>query len=359
MRGSGQAVDFPALQRVLVIKLRHHGDVLLTSPLFTVLKSHYPHLEIDALIYRETEPMLAGHPAIRHVHCIDKTWKNLGPRGHLKHELELMRALKAQGYDLIVHLTESWRGAILSRYLKPRYAISRRYTSRGSGLWLNSFTHHYSAPGGNRRHTVEIHLDALRHLGLQPNLEEKRLQVVAGRDAEHSLTAKLDGLKAPWIVIHPTSRWLFKCWSEPKMAELIEQLASRGRRIVITAGPDAKELAMVERMLAGVGQPVTNLAGQLTLKELVALIRDAALFIGVDSVPMHIASATGTPTLALFGPSGEHEWGPWLNRATVITSGHPCRPCGQDGCGNSKVSDCLTGIETRRVLEAAEALLDG
>jgi heptosyltransferase-3 len=116
---------------------------------------------------------------------------------------------------------------------------------------------------------------------------------------------------------------------------------------------------MVQRILERVRQPVTNLAGRLSLKELTAVIAGADLFIGVDSVPMHIASATRTPTLVLFGPSGEIEWGPWQNRATVITSDHPCRPCGQDGCGNGKVSDCLTGIESRRVIEAAEALLDG
>jgi heptosyltransferase-3 len=351
-------VDFTNLQRVLVIKLRHHGDVLLTSPLFSLLKDRHPHLQIDALVYRETEPMLALHPAIRDIHCIDKSWKQLGTRGQLAHEFALMKRLQAQHYDLIIHLTESWRGAILCRYLKPRYAITRRYPSRDSKLWLRSFSHHYSAPAGNRRHTVEVHLDALRHLGIQPTTEERHLQVVAGSAAERSLDEKLSGVAPPWIVIHPTSRWLFKCWSESHMAELINRLAAGGRQIVITAGPDPRELAMVERILAQVTRPATNLAGQLSLKELVALIGRAELFIGVDSVPMHIASATRTPTVVLFGPSGENEWGPWQNRANVITSAHTCRPCGQDGCGNSKVSDCLTTIESQRVIEAAEALLD-
>jgi heptosyltransferase-3 len=359
MSGMQREIDFSSLQRVLIIKLRHHGDVLLTSPLFSLLKSRHPHLEIDALVYRETEPMLALHPAIHTIHCIDKAWKKLGTGDQLRQELGLMQALKTQDYDLIIHLTESWRGAILSRYLKPRYAISRRYSSRRSKLWLRSFTHHYSAPGGNRRHTVEIHLDALRHLGLHPSPAEQRLQVVAGSDAENSLRQKLGDVSSPWIVIHPTSRWLFKCWRESHMAELIERLAANGRQIVITAGPDPRELAMVERILAQVTRPVTNLAGQLSLKELVSVIDRAELFVGVDSVPMHIASATQTPTVVLFGPSGENEWGPWQNRASVITSSHPCRPCGQDGCGNSKVSDCLTTIGTQRVIEAAQALLDG
>src|SRR4030065_333817 len=61
------AVDLSTLHRVLVVKLRHLGDVLLTSPVFTVLKNHVPHAEIDALVYRDTEPMLSGHPAIANI----------------------------------------------------------------------------------------------------------------------------------------------------------------------------------------------------------------------------------------------------------------------------------------------------
>jgi heptosyltransferase-3 len=158
-------------------------------------------------------------------------------------------------------------------------------------------------------------------------------------------------------VIHPSSRWLFKCWTEKGVAKTIEHLAA-DRQVIVTAGTDSHELAMVERILRDVERPVTNLAGQLNLKEMAALIAQAHLFIGVDSLPMHMASACRTPTVALFGPSGDIEWGPWKNRATVITSSHPCRPCGQDGCGNSKISECLTSIESERVINAAEQLLN-
>jgi len=73
---------------------------------------------------------------------------------------------------------------------------------------------------------------------------------------------------------------------------------------------------------------------------------------------MHIAAAMGTPAVALFGPSGEHEWGPWRVPARVVVStAHPCRPCGIDGCGGGKVSECLTTLPVERVLEAARDLL--
>ncbi len=72
---------------------------------------------------------------------------------------------------------------------------------------------------------------------------------------------------------------------------------------------------------------------------------------------MHIAAAVGTPLVALFGPSGETLWGPWRVSARVITSDHSCRPCGLDGCGGSKRSDCLEIIPVDRVLDAALELL--
>ena len=82
------------------------------------------------------------------------------------------------------------------------------------------------------------------------------------------------------------------------------------------------------------------------------------LFIGVDSVPMHIAAAMQTPTVVLFGPSGEMSWGPWQVPHRVVSSeAHPCRPCGQDGCGGGKLSDCLTSLPVERVLQAVDQLL--
>ena len=72
------AVPLGEIRRVLVIKLRHHGDVLVSSPVFSVLKAHAPQVEIDALIYADTAEMLTLHPAIANVHTIDRQWKKLG-----------------------------------------------------------------------------------------------------------------------------------------------------------------------------------------------------------------------------------------------------------------------------------------
>ncbi len=74
-------------------------------------------------------------------------------------------------------------------------------------------------------------------------------------------------------------------------------------------------------------------------------------------MPMHLAAAMGTPTVVLFGPSGEAEWGPWNVASRVVRSAHTCRPCGLDGCGGGKVSDCLTVLSVEAVHAAATELL--
>ena len=85
------AVDFDCIQRVLVVKLRHHGDVLLASPVFGALKTHVPGAEIDALVYDDTREMLEEHPAICQVHTIGRNWRKLRPQARLVHELALWR----------------------------------------------------------------------------------------------------------------------------------------------------------------------------------------------------------------------------------------------------------------------------
>jgi len=359
-------VPVEALHSVLVIKLRHLGDVLLSSPVFSVLKSRAPRAQVDALVYAECAPMLTGHPAISRVHCIDRAWRSLGTAARVSAEWRLLAELRARRYDLVVHLTEHWRGAWLTRALGARWAVAPVVAGRGR-FWRRSFTHFVSEPRAGGRHVVERNLDALRRIGIYPAVEERTLTLVAGAAAEERVAALLAGCGLahdPFVQVHPSSRWRFKCWPAEKMAAFIDRLHGDGWRVVLTAAPDPVEAQMVDDILQRIARPVAaNFSGQLSLKELAALTRRAQLFVGVDSAPMHIAAAVGTPTVALFGPSGEALWAPWgvprIGRHRVVASeGYSCRPCGLDGCGGGKVSDCLVTLEVARVWSAAQELLE-
>ena len=353
------AVDFPSVRRVLVTKLGHHGDALLASPVFTVLKAHAPHLEVDALVYAETAPMLSGNPAISKLFGVERGWKALGVIVQAQREWALLQQLRERKYDLLIHLSEHPRGAWLARLLGPAHSVAADYP-QARRWWKASFTHLNALPRNGRRHVVELNLDALRRIGLQPGENERKLSFAPGEEAERDVTRMLGelGLAARgYIHLHPASRWQFKCWPEHKTAELIDKLQALGERVVVTAAAESSEIDLVARIRTLAATPFADLSGKLSLKQLGALTRSAKLFVGVDSAPMHIASAMQTPVVALFGPSGEFNWGPWqVVHRVVASDDFPCRPCGNDGCGGGKLSECLTSLPVSEVLRAVQAL---
>lgn len=103
-------------ERILVIKFRHHGDMLLTTPVIRSLTAAWPEAEIDVLLYEETRAMLACHPDIHRIYAIDRTWKKEGLRFQLGQEWRLLKILRQQRYDVVVNLADQWRSAIITRF---------------------------------------------------------------------------------------------------------------------------------------------------------------------------------------------------------------------------------------------------
>src|SRR6476659_15710 len=253
------AIPLSEIRRVLVTKLRHHGDVLLTSPVYSTLKRAAPHAEIDALVYLETAPMLANHPAIDRIHTIDRDWKRRGPLVQARAEWRLLSALRARHYDLLLHL---------------RYAVTRE-RARRDWLWRRRYTHFYRLPTRTPRHAVEANLDALRRIGVYPEAPDKRVALVPGAPAQARIDALLreHGIAdRGFIQAHPGSRWMFKCAPAELSAALFARIVRAGRRVVITGAPDARERALVDAILALI-EPATrarivDLTGALSLQEL-------------------------------------------------------------------------------------------
>lgn len=345
------AVDFSGIKRVLVVKLRHHGDVLLTTPVLTTLKRHYPHLEVDALVYAETQVMLAGHPALDRLFAVARGG---GLLRKLWAEWRLFREIRRRRHDLLICLTEQWRCAWLARLLPVRHAVVGEYPRRRSRLWRRSFTHHYAQPFPRDR--LESHLDALRRLGCPVGAEDKRASLPPAPEAERRVSALLaeHGLQpGGFVVLHPTSRWIYKCWLPERYAAVANELESRGVRVAIVSAPGATERDFVADIMQRVTARVVDLnGGKLTLVEEGALIGQAGCFFGVDSVPMHMAAAAGTPLVALFGPTHQGIWAPKGPGASILASKRrECLPCMKHGCGNSGYSECLEDVTVERVLD--------
>lgn len=360
-------IDTAQIRRILVVKLRYHGDVLLTSPVFSVLKERLPNVEIDALIYDETRPMLENHPAIANIITISRAWKK-NKLTQIKKELELLKTLKARKYDLIIHLTEHWRMAWTTRILKPRYSVAPfmdfKHNRWYHKFWKKSFKklfyfHDYP------RHMVETNLDALRVLGFNIEDEDKKLSFYIPQNAKERVENVLKDLNVDdYIVLHPSSRMFYKCWSPQKWAVVLKYLQKNNHKIILTCAPDEKEKEYVHKMLSFLENQnnIFLLDGVLNLKEMGALIQKARLFLGVDSAPMHMAAALETPQVVLFGGTGDLQWGAWCDakKKRILTADSqkfPCRPCKAAGCGGSWRSDCLEAISPLQVLAAIDDFL--
>lgn len=340
--------DYPSrlnVNKILVVKMRHLGDVLLTTPVFTALKKAIPEAQVDAYIYEEAKPMLEGHPAISDLIGYDRQWKKLGLWERGLKEGAILREIRRRRYDWVINLTEGDRGVLAAGVSGAKVRIG----FEPKGRWQKKLYTHRVKHCPGVRHAVERNLDALRCLGVFPSPEERSLFFAIPEEAHQSVRRKVG--QEPFILIHPTSRWRFKCWPISQIRFLVQKLLEKQKKVVLTSGPDPLETAMIEEI--GRGLDVSILAGQISLKELGALIEQSELLICVDSVPLHIASALQKRVVAIFGPTSDQTWGPWRNpQARVVAQKISCRPCYQDGCGGSKYSDCLHTLSVEQVLEA-------
>jgi len=343
--------------RILVIKLRHHGDMLLITPVISALKKNSPQAEIDVLLYEETRDMLAANPEIAQIHGIDRNWKKQGKRYQLHQEWQLLRTLRHRHYDMVINLADQWRSAIIAALTGAPVRIGFDFPKRRHPLWRWCHTDLASTATHPKQHTVEQNLSILAPLGI----ETADVSVTMGYTEEDwQICQQLlpAGARQNYVVIQPTSRWFFKCWREENMSQVVNELSQMGKHIVLTSGPDAKELKMIESILAGSPSAnVTSLAGKMTLRQLAALIDHAQLFIGVDSVPMHMAAALKTPLIALFGPSKLVFWRPWQAQGEVLWAGDYGPLPDPDDIDTHTQERYLDLIPVENVIAAAKRLL--
>lgn len=311
-----------SVKRILVIKLRHFGDVLLTTPLLSTLKLNYPDASIDVLLYKGTEVMLAGNPAVLTHYTVDRQLKHHGLRHSLQGEWRLWCQLKKHHYDLIINLSDQWRAGLYCRLLTPYLSLGFCFPKRNHLLW--GYCHHIlvDITQHQHQHTVLNNLSILSPLHL-PRQITKVAQPYQNADSEtinhiynkYSLTN--------YILIQPTARWAFKTWTTKSFSELINYLTASGETVVLTAGPSAEEQTLIDHILSrcNSSEKIISLVGQLKLTELAVMISRAKLFIGVDSVPMHMAAALQTPMVVLFGPSNLKQWHPWEASYTLLWAG--------------------------------------
>ena len=373
------------IKKILIIKLRHIGDVLLTIPAIRAAKETFPDASITALVNSGTEDMLEGISLVDEIFVLDRSMFGQSILDRIKYEIYFVKKLRARHFDMAIDFTGGDRPALYSFLSGARYRIG--YADCG-GFAGKRFLYTHRFKIDRSRHTVLQNLELLNKAGIRTN--NLSIEFHTHKEDEEWLNNTLceKGIKHGdmFVHIHPTSRWLFKCWQDEAMASLIDRIQEQYRvKVVMTCSPDKREMDKAGRIIALTRKEPVAFIGDISLKKLAAISKRAKLFFGVDSAPMHIAAAVNTPVVALFGPSGAFHWGPWENeysqesgvrsqgskeipyqnrngvqtfgRHTVIQRDWDCIPCGKDGCNGSKISDCLYDIEVGEVMKTIERYL--
>lgn len=242
-----------------------------------------------------------------------KSRKKKGFFSKIAQEFKILKRCFFGKYDLVINLTEGDRGAIAAFVSRAKVRIG--VDPEGSGMFgKNRCFTHLSKRSPGIRHTVERQIDVLRTLGIFPTPHQRELHffiALKDRIFIKELLKSCDLEEKKFIVIHPVSRWLFKCLPEKLVAELIEHLCFKEQKVVLTASKDKEEILMNERIKAlCLKKDLIDLSGRLSIKQLGALIESCKLLICVDSLPLHLASALKARVLAFFWSNIRKNLGP-------------------------------------------------
>ena len=353
--------------KILLVRLRLIGDVVFTTPAVTAIRDAFPDAEITYLVEPSAAGVVRGHPGVDVVRVVPhlRGWRRIAA------DLALARELRRASFDLVVDFHGGPRASLLTRATgAPRrvgYAIKGR-------SWMYTEVVPRSADL-RPRHSVENQWDLLAHLGralpATPDRDRHRVRMdespTAAATVEHRLAEAGIGPSERIVVVHVSAGNPFRRWPAEHFVELAVQLAANGpdRRIILTSGPSEAQAARAiverarQRLAAGSGDQIRT-GDEYSLVELRSLVARAAVYVGGDSGPLHVAATSDVPIVGLYGPTLPVRSAPWrpasIPTAAVERLDLACRPCDQRRCVTDDFR-CLTGIGPDQVVAAVEQVL--
>jgi heptosyltransferase-3 len=312
-------IDKSKISRILVIKPAAIGDVLLSTPAVENLRVNFPDAEINFLTQKFCKEVLTGNPFINRVLTydlsIDSGWC-------------IIRNIRKQKYDLIIDLFCNPRTALITFLSGAKYKVGFKFRLRAYAYNIKLDSR------GGEVHNIEFNLDALRGLGLEVKPLKPRFYInhVHEEFAEKFfIDNNLNGKKV--IGVNPSGTWKTKVWHLEKYAELIKKFGSSFSFLIFWGYEE--ELKQAYKLKEMTGDNVF-LIPRCDLKYIGALMKKCKLFLTNDTGPMHIASALGVNTAAIFGPTNPRLQGPLNENSTVIRNEKlDCL-----GCNLTKIEDC-------------------
>lgn len=326
--------------RALLLQLRRIGDLVLTTPAIAALREQL-RAEITLAVGPGAAPLLPAIDGIEGGIVVDGSGQ------------PAWRQVRRGGFDCVIDFTRNDRSAFLTAVSGARQRIVSdrlRRKSRFRALFYNEFVD----CAMKEMHTVDYHLALLRPLGISTASPEPVLTLPreAVERAENLIARWRPG---PFAIFHPGSARPEKFWKPRRWAEVIAY-ATTGLRFtaILSAGSDPVENAHVAEIRRELRVPVIDLAGKLDLLTLAALIERASLLVTLDSAPMHLANASRTPQVILFGPTNPFHWRPRSSPA-LICRGNNSAPVRHFEPVTPKFGTSL--ISTAAVIDAMRSLM--
>ena len=332
--------------RILVVKLDHLGDVLLSTPVFSNLRQAYPNAELHALTGTWSRIVLEKHPDVNKVlEYNSPAFCRTGEPASRKQTFQLYRALRRQKYDLMVELRGDWRiaGFALLRVTPKR--LDRAALQVANKLGFPQFT---------GTHETTRNLNVLHKAGIPTPIQTTTFSVTAEdkKWASDFLTTLQIDKERPLVAIHPGSPIPIKRWMPERYAELADWLIARKRAEILFVGVK-DEIPIITEIQARMRTASNNIAGKTTLTQLASILHKCNVFIGNDSGPMHLAAAVGTQTIGLYGPGDPTRFGPVGPKCQTIRRKLDCPPCPETTCRFGK-EGCMSTIQVADVIQTLE-----
>lgn len=348
------------VKRILVIKPSSLGDVVNALPFLASLRQRYADRHIAWLVEEEAAGLLLDHPLLDQVIVSGRRrWGRevLMPSrwsSALQEVVTLIAQLRAGQYDLAVDLQGLLKSALMLLCTGARYRVGLASAREGSKRVL---THRVPLPPGPT-HAVDRYLEAARFLGATPVSSPFVFPFSPDDDMRAEALLVEAGVKPgePVVAVCPRARWKTKLWGEDRFARLGEIVARRLGAKVLLIG-SRSELPVINRLAARMNPAPFVAAGRTDLRLLIALLKRIDLLVTLDSGPMHLAAALGTPLVALFGPTDPRLNGPYGSRGTVLRVPLPCSPCLKRRCQIKEDRLCLRSISVEQVAEAVSEVM--
>ena len=334
------------IRRILIIRFSSLGDVALASVVIDALKEAFPSSELILLVGASYAGLYEGDPRLAGVFRFERTGR--GTVEEVRAVRGTISPLRKRDFDAIVDLQGSFRSRMIGLAIPARRRVRypKRHCARAAMVhakWIPVRT----VP------TVQVYLRALRGLGLSRSFRLPRLLVPsdASERADELLRHHGIGSDDRIVGINPGVRWSGKRWTSEGFAAIADALLERMDVRVLFLG-DEGDTDFVRTTVERMTRNPLILTGTLGLSELKAVIRRCAVLLTNDSGPMHIATAVGTPVVALFGPTHPKlGFAPCGPQDRVITLDLPCSPCTLHGNVHCRYPTrrCMEGIEPERV----------